>query len=115
MAVRKYLNSKGAVLIPNLTYFPRACFMPKNSICDGSVAIARPKDGVKVTKGMLAYYSTPEFTEFYKIARNRSTRTMNIDANSIFFFGKLIGAMRHAKNYKTSRNSGSSLSVFCRH
>ena len=26
---------------------------------------------------------------------------MNIDANSIFFFGKLIGAMRHAKNYKT--------------
>ena len=115
LAVKKYLNSKGAVLIPNLTYFPRACFMPKNSICDGSVAIARPKDGVKVTKGMLAYYSTPEFTEFYKIARNRSTRTMNIDANSIFFFGKLIGAMRHAKNYKTSRNSGSSLSVFCRH
>ena len=115
LAVRKYLNSKGAVLIPNLTYFPRACFMPENSICDGSVAIARPKDGVKVTKGMLAYYSTPEFTEFYKIARNRSTRTMNIDANSIFFFGKLIGAMRHAKNYKTSRNSGSGLSVFCRH
>ena len=99
LAVRKYLNSKGAVLIPNLTYFPRACFMPENSICDGSVAIARPKDGVKVTEGMLAYYSTPEFTEFYKIARNRSTRTMNIDANSIFFFGKLIGAMRHTKNH----------------
>ena len=114
LAVRKYLNSKGAVLIPNLTYLPRACFMPEDSICDGSVAIARPKDDVKVTKDMLAYYSTPEFTEFYKIARNRSTRTMNIDSNSIFFFGKLVGTIRHAKNYKASHNSGNSLSVFCR-
>ena len=107
LAVRKYLNSKGAVLIPNLTYFPRACFMPEDSICDGSVAIARPKDGIEVTKDMLSYYSTPEFTEFYKIARNRSTRTMNIDSNSIFFFGKLMASMRHVKNYQLSRNLGS--------
>ena len=89
LAVGKYLNAKNAILIPNLTYFPRACFMPKNVICDGSVAIAFPKNGTNINKKTLAYYSTDEFREFYRIARNKSTRSMNIDSNSIFFFGKV--------------------------
>jgi DNA (cytosine-5)-methyltransferase 1 len=89
LAVGKYLNAKKAILIPNLTYFPRACFMPKNVICDGSVAIAFPKNGIEITKKTLEYYSTDEFREFYRIARNKSTRSMNIDSNSIFFFGKV--------------------------
>lgn len=89
LAVSKYLDAKNAILIPNLTYFPRACFMPKNTICDGSVAIAFPKNGTKITKKTLEYYSTDEFREFYRIARNKSTRSMNIDSNSIFFFGKV--------------------------
>jgi DNA (cytosine-5)-methyltransferase 1 len=89
LAVGKYLNAKKAILIPNLTYFPRACFMPKNVICDGSVAIAFPKNGTKINKKTLEYYSTDEFREFYRIARNKSTRSMNIDSNSIFFFGKV--------------------------
>lgn len=89
LAVCKYMNTENAILIPNLTYFPRACFMPKNSICDGSIAIALPKNGTKINKDTLEYYSTQEFREFYKIARNMSTRSMNIDSNSIFFFGKV--------------------------
>lgn len=89
LAVGKYINTEKAILIPNLTYFPRACFMPKNTICDGSVAIAIPKNGTKITKKTLDYYSTDEFREFYRIARNKSTRSMNIDSNSIFFFGKV--------------------------
>jgi len=89
LAVGKYLNAKKAILIPNLTYFPRACFMPKNTICDGSVAIAFPKNGTDINKKTLEYYSTDEFREFYRIARNKSTRSMNIDSNSIFFFGKV--------------------------
>ena len=89
LAVSKYLNAKKAILIPNLTYFPRACFMPKNTICDGSVAIALPKNGTNINKKTLEYYSTDEFREFYRIARNKSTRSMNIDGNSIFFFGKV--------------------------
>jgi DNA (cytosine-5)-methyltransferase 1 len=63
--------------------------MPKNVICDGSVAIAFPKNGTKINKKTLEYYSTDEFREFYRIARNKSTRSMNIDSNSIFFFGKV--------------------------
>jgi len=87
--VRKFLNTEKAVLIPNLTYSPRACFLPKNTITDGSVAIALPKNGDNITNTDLKYYSTNEFRKFYAIARNVASRTMNIDSNSIFFFGKL--------------------------
>ena len=89
LAVKKYLNTGDCVLIPNLTYLPRACFMPDSCICDGSVAIARAKSGTTVNEKTLEYYSTDEFRQFYRIARNRSTRSMNIDSNSIYFFGKL--------------------------
>jgi DNA (cytosine-5)-methyltransferase 1 len=77
------------VLVPNLTYYPRACFLPQNSIADGSVAILTTVQGQKVTSEDLAYYSTDEFCKFYGIARNRGTRSLNIDNNSVFFFGKL--------------------------
>ena len=89
-AVGDFLNKPNCVLVPNLTYYPRACFMPPNCICDGSVAILEVKDSkYSVTKEDLAYYATEEFSEFYKIARNRGTRSLNIDNNSVFFFGLL--------------------------
>ena len=89
-AVGDFLNKPNCVLVPNLTYYPRACFMPLNCICDGSVAILEVKDSkYSVTKEDLAYYATEEFSEFYKIARNRGTRSLNIDNNSVFFFGLL--------------------------
>ena len=89
--VSKYLNQRGCILVPNLTYSPRACVLPENCITDGSVAILTPinKDD-KITSKDLAFYATPEFIEFYAIARNRGTRSLNIDNNSVFFFGKLI-------------------------
>lgn len=87
--VAKFLN-KECVLLPNLTYNPRACFMPSNCIEDGSVAILTPIDSsINITKKDLAFYATDEFTKFYSIARNRGTRSLNIDNNSVFFFGKL--------------------------
>lgn len=87
--VSEYLNKTDCVLVPNLTYYPRACFMPKDSICDGSVAILTRKDPkMVITADDLAYYATEEFSAFYKIARNRGTRSLNIDNNSVFFFGK---------------------------
>ncbi|MGN0029917.1 MAG: DNA cytosine methyltransferase [Marinilabiliaceae bacterium] len=88
--VSKFLNKDKCVLLPNLTYHPRACFLPKGCIADGSVAILTPIDCNEViTKDDLAFYATPDFSDFYAIARNRGTRSLNIDNNSVFFFGKL--------------------------
>jgi DNA (cytosine-5)-methyltransferase 1 len=89
LEVGKFLNHTECVLVPNLTYYPRACFMPQNCIADGSVAILTTIDGEQVTTEDLAYYATEEFSKFYSIARNRGTRSLNIDNNSVFFFGKL--------------------------
>lgn len=89
LTVGSYLNKPNCILVPNLTYNPRACFLPSNCIADGSVAILELKDcGIKITKNDLAYFATEEFSRFYCIARNRGTRSLNIDANAVFFFGK---------------------------
>ncbi len=83
--VGKYLNKTSCVLVPNLSYNPRACFLPKNSITDGSVAILQPKEFI--SKKDLSYYNSEEFRRFYLITRNLGTRSLNIDRNSVYFFG----------------------------
>lgn len=88
--VSKFLNNTSAVLVPNLTYSPRACFLPKNTIVDGSVAILTLKNGSRqVNEKDLEYFGTKEYEKFYGIARNHGTRSLNIDNNSVFFFGLL--------------------------
>jgi len=88
LAVSKYMNNEKIVLVPNLTYNPRACFLPKNTVTDGSVAILFPNGNArKVWKKDLEYYNSAEFGKFYMIARNYGTRSLNIDSNSVFFFG----------------------------
>ena len=85
--VSKYLNKNNIILVPNLTYYPRATFLPKNSIVDGSVALLKSKKNIEITSKHLEYFSSKEFTEYYKIARNMGTRSLNIDNNSVLFFG----------------------------
>ena len=90
LAVAKFLNRENVVMIPNLTYYPRASFLPKNTITDGSVALLTLKNGSRLpTEKDLEYYSTKEFEKFYRVARNYGTRSLNIDNNSVFFFGLL--------------------------
>lgn len=89
-SVAKYLEMDDCFLVPNLTYYPRACRKPKGCVVDGSVAILTPKNKeTEISKEDLAYYASEEFTAFYKIARNNGTRSLNIDNNSVFFFGLL--------------------------
>ncbi len=86
--VAKYLNGENVVLVPNLTYAPRACFLPSDTITNGSVALLTLKDDTyKITEKDLELFATKEFTEYYRIARNYGTRSLNIDNNSVFFFG----------------------------
>lgn len=90
LAVAKFLNRDGVVMLPNLTYYPRASFLPKNTITDGSVALLTLKNGSRLpTEKDLEYYGTKEFEKFYRVARNYGTRSLNIDNNSVFFFGLL--------------------------
>lgn len=90
LAVSKYLNREGVVMVPNLTYYPRASFLPKNTIADGSVALLTLKNGSRMpTETDLEYYGSKEFEKFYRVARNYGTRSLNIDNNSVFFFGLL--------------------------
>ncbi len=89
--VAKFLNMGNCVLVPNLTYNPRACLLPPNCITDGSVAILQLiSETDNITSNDLTYYATDEFRTFYMTARNKGTRSLNIDNNSVFFFGKKL-------------------------
>ena len=62
---------------------------PNGVVTNGSVAVLIPKDeNTVLTDKELEYFSSDEYREFYKIARNYQTRSLNIDSNSVFFFGK---------------------------
>ena len=85
LAISKYLNKEKVVCIPNLSYSPRACFLPKNCITDGSVALLETIKSI--SEKDLEIFETDEFRQYYRIARNYGTRSLNIDSNSIFYFG----------------------------
>jgi len=88
LSISKFINQDNRILVPNLTYAPRASFLPKNMIVDGSVAILVPKiKDIKISEADLDYFATEEFKQFYGVARNHGTRSLNIDNNSVFFFG----------------------------
>lgn len=88
LLVSKFLNKQNVVLVPNLSYAPRACFLPPNTIANGSVALLTLKDNsFEITQEDLSLFATEDFTLYYRIARNYGTRSLNIDNNSVYFFG----------------------------
>lgn len=87
LSVYKYLDSETVYLTPNMTYKPRVIQKPKHTLVNGSVAILIPKTPALPSKEQLSYFSTEEYREFYRTARNRQTRSLNVDNSSVFFFG----------------------------
>lgn len=85
--VGKYLNRDDVFLAPNMTYYPRVIRKPKDTLVNGSVAILEPKNDIEITDEHLSFLCSKHFEKFYAIARNYSTRCLNIDANSVYFFG----------------------------
>jgi len=83
--ISKFFNKDDTIIVPNLSYYPRAWIMPKWVITDWSLAILIPKKKINIKN--IKYFSSEEFTSFYKIARNFGTRSLNIDTNSVYFFG----------------------------
>ena len=95
LSVHRYINNDSVYLTPNMTYKPRVIQKPKGVLVNGSAAILTLKDGQPpLTDEEMRYYSTDEYRKFYRIARNRQTRSLNVDANSVFFFGRLTSEER---------------------
>lgn len=89
LAVGAYLNRDDVYITPNMTYNPRVMRKPGNTLVNGSVAILIPKGDVFPTLEQLLYFSSPEYRQFYQIARNRQTRSLNVDSCSVYFYGLL--------------------------
>lgn len=89
MATFKYLNDETVYLTPNMSYKPRVMKKPTGVVTNGSLAILIPKKNVSLTERQRSYFSTNEYREFYQIARNYQTRSLNIDKTSSYWFGAL--------------------------
>ena len=89
LAVSEYLDRDDVYLTPNMTYKPRVMRKPKNCVVNGSLAILIPKKDIVPTDKQMEFFSTQEYREFYQIARNYQTRSLNVDACSVFFYGLL--------------------------
>ena len=95
LSVFEFIDRDNVYLTPNMTYKPRLIKKPKKTLVNGSLAILLPKNGIVPTQKQIAYFSSDEYRKFYKIARNYQTRSLNVDACSVFFYGLL-----RAKPYK---------------
>lgn len=89
MSVFKYVDNQQVYLTPNMTYKPRMMQNVKNAVVNGSVAVLIPKEKIILTKHQMEYFSSDEYRRFYQIARNYQTRSLNVDASSVFFYGVL--------------------------
>jgi len=89
LSAYKYVNNTNVYLTPNMTYNPRVIENIPNSIPDGSTAVLIPKTTINLTTKQRAYFSSEEYRRFYKIARNLSTQSINVDKKSVFFYGIL--------------------------
>lgn len=86
-SVAKYLDDDNVYLTPNMTYKTRLMKKPKNSIVNGSVAVLIPKFTRNLSSEELIFFSSSEYRDYMQIARNYQTRTLNVDSNSIYFYG----------------------------
>ncbi len=89
LSAYKFVGDENVYLTPNMTYKPRVMQNKANVIVNGSVAVLVPKTKIKLSKKQMLYFSSDEYRAFYQIARNYQTRSLNVDATSVFFYGVL--------------------------
>ena len=85
----RYVGNEQVYLTPNMTYKPRVMRNITGTVVNGSVAILIPKEHMELTQEQMSYFSSYEYRQFYQIARNYQTRSLNVDAASVFFYGIL--------------------------
>ena len=91
LSVYRFISDDKVYLTPNMTYKPRVIRKPKGVLVNGSAAILMLKKGQQpLNDAEMKFFSSEEYRRFYRIARNKQTRSLNVDSNSVFFFGRLI-------------------------
>lgn len=89
LSVYVFLERDDVYLTPNMTYKPRVIKKPRGTLVNGSAAILIPKFDAPLSEKQLAYFASEEYRYFYQIARNYQTRSLNVDACSVYFYGIL--------------------------
>lgn len=87
MSALQYLDDDSVYLTPNMTYKPRVIRNPGGVVPDGSVAVLIPREPLQLSDEQLAFFASDEFRAYYRIARNNSTQSINVDKVSVFYFG----------------------------
>lgn len=87
----KFVGNRNVYLTPNMTYKPRVMRNVGDAVVNGSVAVLIPREDIELTEEQMEYFSSDEYRKFYQIARNYQTRSLNVDATSVFFYGVLRG------------------------
>lgn len=90
LSVKKFMDRDDVYMTPNMTYKPRVMKKEKGYVVNGSIALLIPKNNEHLNDEQMRYFSTDKYREFYKIARNKQTRSLNIDKTSVFWFGRKI-------------------------
>lgn len=85
----RYIGNQDVYLTPNMTYKPRVMRNTGDVMVNGSVAVLIPKEELDLTEEQMEYFASDEYRKFYQIARNYQTRSLNVDATSVFFYGVL--------------------------
>ncbi len=89
LSAYKYVGDRNVYLTPNMTYKPRVMRNSKDIVVNGSVAVLIPREDMELSEEQMEYFSSEEYRKFYQIARNYQTRSLNVDATSVFFYGVL--------------------------
>lgn len=87
LSILKFMNDSNSYICPNFTTNIRVIKKPINTLTNGSVAVFKNKTHYKISENDINWFSTNEFIEFYKISNNFQKNTINLDKNSIFYFG----------------------------
>ena len=82
------ISATNAIVVPNLSYYPRGAVLPQHCYVDGSAAVLIPHKNEKVNPDeVIKLWPTADFFFFYRIARNYSVRSLNVDTISVFYWG----------------------------
>ena len=85
-----------------MTYFPRMYKKDGDYVVNGSVAVLSLKKDQSISTQQVAFFATDTFRNFYKIARNKGTRSLNIDNVSVFrgiLYPCISNSLHAAKNF----------------